>query len=266
MIHPILCFALVTALQAPATPQPVDTMVDVGGYRVHVVMHRGTQPITVVMESGGGATLQAWAGVDAQIAQATGATVVTYERAGFGASELGPLDLTPAQQIDQLDGLLDRLGVPTRRILVGHSYGGLMVLVHAQRHAEHVAGVVLVDGMNPIFLELTGDFVWGTVPQIASPANDGERALKRMVDTGPQAFAAAAEAEPLIAVPMVVISAGNAWWWEEHAVRAWRESHERLVAGWPQRRLVIAENSQHQVPRDRPDVVVAAIQSLIDAR
>jgi pimeloyl-ACP methyl ester carboxylesterase len=248
---------------APAAP-PLDTMVDMGRYRVHVVLHRGTVPITVVMESGGGATLEAWAGVDARIAQETGASVVTYERAGFGSSELGPLDLLPTQQIDQLDRMLEALGVPPSRIVVGHSYGGLLALAHAQRHARDVVGVVLVDAMNPIFVELTGDFVYGTVPHIEAPANDQERALKRLVDTGPDAFGAAAEAEPRIAVPMVVLSAGTGWWREEFAVTAWRESHERIVAGWPQRRLVVAEGSRHQVPADRPDLIVDAVRSLIE--
>lgn len=256
--------ALFVAFQAAPMPQPVDTMIDVGGYRVHVVLHRGTVPVTVVMESGGGATLGAWAGVDARIAQETGATVVTYERAGFGASELGPLDLLPTQQVDQLDRMLDRLGVPARRILVGHSYGGLMVMSHAQRHAEHVAGVVLVDAMNPIFVELTGDFVYGTVPRIEAPANDAERAIRRLVDSGTDAFAAAADAEPRISVPMVVISAGERWWRNDMADDAWRASHARIVAGWPQRRLVIAEGSRHQVPAERPDVIVDAVRSLVE--
>ena len=74
---------------------PVDTLVDVGGYRVHVVVHRGTKPLTIIMESGGGASLTAWSGVDAQLAERTGATVVAYDRAGFGKSETGPWDLKP---------------------------------------------------------------------------------------------------------------------------------------------------------------------------
>jgi pimeloyl-ACP methyl ester carboxylesterase len=139
-----------------------------------------------------------------------------------------------------------------------------MVLAHAQRHAEHVSGVVLVDAMNPIFLELTGDFVYGTVPHIEAPANDAERAIKRLVDSSTNAFGAAADAEPRIAVPMVVLSAGERWWRNDMADDAWRASHERLVAAWPQRRLVVADGSRHQVPAERPDLIVAAVQSLID--
>ena len=253
------------ALQAQAIPSaPLDTMIDVGGYRLHVVVHRGTAPVAVVLETGGGANLGAWDGVDARIAAETGATVIAYERAGFGASELGPLDLLPPRQVDDLVRALDALDAPARRIVVGHSYGALLALDHAHRHPEGVIGVVLVDPMNPAFVAMTGDFVYGTVPHIQSPANDIERAIKRLVDTFEHPRAAAEIAVERVSVPMVVISAGVPFWGEAAARVAWSESHARMVAGWPQRRLVIADGSGHQVPRDRPDTIVDAVRSLMD--
>ena len=42
-------------------------------------------------------------------------------------------------------------------------------------------GIVLVDPMNPRFVEATGDFVYSTVREPADPANDRERALVRMI-------------------------------------------------------------------------------------
>jgi len=32
---------------------PLDTLVDAGGYRMHVMVYRGAKPVTVVMEVGG---------------------------------------------------------------------------------------------------------------------------------------------------------------------------------------------------------------------
>ena len=259
----LLILPFVAALQAPASA-PLDTMADVGGYALHVVVHRGTHPLTVVLETGGGADLSAWSGVDAQIAAATGATVVAYERAGFGASGLGPLDLLPARQVDDLLRVLAAVDAPPERILVAHSYGALLALDHAHRHADGVVGVVLVDPMNPVFVELTGDFVHGTVPHIEAPANDRERAIKRLVDSFEHARAGAERAEPHVAVPVVVLSAGERWWGDEEADDAWRASHERLVAGWPQRRLVVVEGTRHDVPRARPDAIVDAVRSLME--
>src|SRR5690606_3477173 len=113
---------------APAQAQPLDTLIDAGGYRMHLIVHRGTRPVTIVMEVGGGASLRGWAGVESQVAARTGATVVVFDRAGFGGSELGPADLTPHRQVEQLDRVLDRLNTPPERIVMGHSYGGVLAV------------------------------------------------------------------------------------------------------------------------------------------
>jgi pimeloyl-ACP methyl ester carboxylesterase len=144
--------ALLLPLAGPlqSQPAPLDTLVDVGGYHLHMVVYRGTQPLTIVMESGGGASLAAWSGVEARLAERTGATVVVYDRAGFGESGVGPAELTPRQQIRQLDEALERLRTAPDRIVVGHSYGGLLALLHAHLYPRRVRGVVLVDPMNVV--------------------------------------------------------------------------------------------------------------------
>ena len=243
---------------------PLDTMLDVGGYRLHFVIHRGTLPVTVVMESGGAATISRWKGVDQTIAQRSGATVVTYERAGFGRSELGPSELMPATQVADLGKALERLAVPARRIIVGHSYGGLMAVAHASAYSEHVAGVVLVDPMNARFVDATGDFVFSTVPHIAEPKTDVERAISRLVRTFPDIASIARVAEPKLRMPVVVITGTRSMWNNREAEdRAWRDSHAAIASAAPGRRLVVAEGSGHDVPSDRPDTIVEAVLSLM---
>lgn len=267
MLTPLISVIMLAhvGLRAPVAA-PLDTMLDVGGYRLHFVIHRGTQPVTVVMESGGGATISRWKGVDQTIAERTGATVVTYERAGFGKSELGPTDLTPAIQVAQLGKALERLAVPARWIVVGHSYGGLVTVAHADTYPAHVAGVVLVDPMNTRFVDATGDFVSSTVPHITEPKNDGERAIARLVRTFPELAAIARVAEPKLRIPMVVITTTRSVWNNREAEdRAWRASHAAIAGAAPGRRLVVAENSGHDVPSDRPDTIVDAVLSLLPA-
>ena len=88
----------------------------------------GQGPIAVVFQAGGGAALDAWGDVPARAAARTVATVVAYDRAGMGQSEVGPIDLTPEAELDQLGRALDQLGL-RRIVLVGHSFGGLLSLV-----------------------------------------------------------------------------------------------------------------------------------------
>ncbi|MEO8450369.1 MAG: alpha/beta hydrolase, partial [Gemmatimonadota bacterium] len=107
-------------------PQPVDTMIDVGDHRLHFRAWAGSGNLTIVFEAGGGADLTAWATVPSLLAARIPARIVAYDRAGMGQSDVGPRDLTPQQEIEQLDRALDKLGV-RRMVLVGHSYGGAVI-------------------------------------------------------------------------------------------------------------------------------------------
>jgi pimeloyl-ACP methyl ester carboxylesterase len=251
--------AIATAPAPGTAPVPADTLVDVG-YGMHLEVIRGQRPVAFVLESGGAAELSSWESVPDSIAARTGATVVTYDRAGFGGSALGPDDLTPDAQVEDLREALNALEIPTPRVLVGHSYGGLMAMRHAARHPGEVAGVILVDAMNRRFVEATGDFIHTTVPHITDPRSDRERALARLVGTF-DAFLRLVD-DAAITQPVAVISA-DAWWGrdgvEDPAIEAaWRTSHEAIAAAAPGRWLVVAEGSRHAVPSMRPDVIVEA--------
>jgi pimeloyl-ACP methyl ester carboxylesterase len=159
-----------------------DTLIDVGDYRLHVVVARGTAPMTVVFEAGGGADLTSWGSVPEQLAAATSASVVTYDRAGLGTSELGPLDLTQAEEVQALRRALDTMELPPSTV-VAHSYGALMAMVHAQQFPDLVEALVLVDPMNPRFMDEVGDWLKTTVPTITDPTTNREYVTQRMSRT-----------------------------------------------------------------------------------
>jgi pimeloyl-ACP methyl ester carboxylesterase len=262
MLIPPLLLACALAAPAPATT-PADTLVDVGGHRLRVEVIRGDRPLAFVLESGGGAELASWATVPESIAARTGATVVVYDRAGLGGSELGPPDLSPEEQVEDLREALDALEVPRPRILAGHSYGGLMAMLHAARHPDEVLGVLLVDAMNPRFVEATGDFVHSTVPAITDPQTDRERAGARLVRTFDAFVAVVAAEEPTIDPPVAIVTAGEPWWGPPEVDSAWRASHEAMAAAAPNRWLVVAEESGHDIPAERPDAIVDAAVRLL---
>ena len=248
------------ALPSPAVP--LDTLVDVGGYHLHMVVYRGTRPLTIVMETGGGAALAAWSGVEARLAERSGATVVAYDRAGFGESGVGPAELTPRQQVRQLHEALERLRTPPDRIVVGHSYGGLLSLLHAHLYPKQVRGLVLVDPMNARFVKATGDFVQSTVPHIEHPVSAKDTAIARMVRTFDQLARDPAASDDGLKLPIVVITAGQAWWKKPDIDGAWRASHQAIANAAPRRRLLVADGSDHDVPEKRPEAIVEAVMSL----
>ena len=248
---------LAVALAAPPGPAPAvaDTLVEVDGHRLHLEIHRGTAPLTIVFEAGGGAESGSWASVPDSVAARTDATVVAYDRAGLGDSDPGPAGLSPDDEIADLRRALERVGAPPRTLVVGHSYGGMLALLHAALHPSAVAGLVLVDPMNPRFVETTGDFVHSTVPDIPDPTTDREKALVRMIDGFDALVRVVGETEPELEVPIVVLTAGEPWWGSEEIDAAWRESHEAMAVG-PARRHVVVEGSDHDVPGARPDAVI----------
>jgi hypothetical protein len=67
--------------------QYVDTLVDVGGYRLHFHMIKG-KGMPVLFESGSGAGGNVWDTILKPIADITDATLITYDRSGFEGSEL----------------------------------------------------------------------------------------------------------------------------------------------------------------------------------
>jgi pimeloyl-ACP methyl ester carboxylesterase len=133
------------AADARAYPAP-GRMIDVGGYRLHINCV-GTGSPTVVIEAGWGDWSGGWSRVQAEAAKIT--RICTYDRAGMGYSEAGPLPRTAEHFARELHVLLQQAGVPAPYVLVGHSMGGAPVRVFANTYAADVVGVVLIESMNP---------------------------------------------------------------------------------------------------------------------
>jgi pimeloyl-ACP methyl ester carboxylesterase len=72
-----------------------------------------------------------------------------YDRAGFGWSDGGPLPRTAGRIADELHELLVRAQVAGPYLLVGHSFGGLVMRLVASRHWDEVAGLMLIEPAVP---------------------------------------------------------------------------------------------------------------------
>ena len=101
----------------------------------------------MVCESGIAASSLSWTLVAPEIAKF--ARVIRYDRAGLGYSDRagGPVSL-PAIVAD-LRAVLSASGVLRPCILVGHSFGGLIVRAYAAWYPEEVAGLLLLDPVLP---------------------------------------------------------------------------------------------------------------------
>jgi pimeloyl-ACP methyl ester carboxylesterase len=123
------------------------TLIDVGGGRRIYMSDMGSGGPTVIFESGIAATSQNWLRMQESVAEF--ARAVTYDRGGLGWSSAGKSARTPSNIARELRDLLQRAGVPPPYVLVGHSFGGLVVRRYAAEYPADVVGVVLVDAMRP---------------------------------------------------------------------------------------------------------------------
>ena len=124
------------------TIPPPGRLVDIGGFRLHFYCAGEGSP-TVILDAALGASSVSWSLVQPALAKFT--QVCSYDRAGFGWSDGGPMPRTAGRIADELHTLLDRSGVRPPYLLVGHSFGGLVMPIFARRFLSDVAGMVLVD-------------------------------------------------------------------------------------------------------------------------
>jgi pimeloyl-ACP methyl ester carboxylesterase len=168
-----------------AAAEPADELLRVDDHRLHFEIRSGSRPVTVVLEAGGAADATSWETVPQRIAERTGATVVAYDRAGLGASELGPPGLLPADEVDQLAFALEHLRVPENTVIVCHSYGCLLALDFAGRHPERLLGLILVGPDEPAVHRRDGRIREIDGAEDRRPA-DQPRARHRAYDTDPR--------------------------------------------------------------------------------
>ena len=125
---------------------PPGQMIDVGGHRLHIHCTGGGTP-TVVMDSGFPGTSLSWTFVQPEVAKFTRAC--SYDRAGLGWSDGGPMPRTSRQIVEELHALLLNAGIEGPYVLVGHSFGTFTVRLYASTYPDEVVGMVLVDPIYP---------------------------------------------------------------------------------------------------------------------
>lgn len=108
---------------------------------------RGGAP-AVVFESGFGATSLNWMHIQAALADRVHS--IAYDRCGLGWSSAPLSERTPHHVARELRDLLHAAGIEPPWILVGHSFGGLVVQQFALDYPEETAALVLIDPMRPI--------------------------------------------------------------------------------------------------------------------
>jgi pimeloyl-ACP methyl ester carboxylesterase len=272
-------------------------LVDIGSGRKMYLECRGTGSPTIVLVGGLRASADDWSisdkskpAVFPEVAKFT--RVCACDRPGTPVGEK-PSRSDPVAQpttakdaVTDLHALLSAAGETGPYVLVGHSYGGLIVKLYASTYPKEVSGLVLVDALSEGLQDAETPEQW----PIQRKLIEGDvresvalyPALERIdVD---RSFKQIRAAPPLRPIPLVVLSADRPWGPQVPPMiaagklsadippdfgyvtdAAQKKAQERLAELVPNAKHITNTNSGHEIHKEQPQLVINAIRQVIDA-
>jgi pimeloyl-ACP methyl ester carboxylesterase len=176
-------------------------VVRVQGRGVEARIRGNGSPIVIFELGSAGGNLSYW---KLQNAVARITKTLVYERAGLGRSDLSDGSGDAEVYARQLHELLGATGLPPPYVLVGHSYGGLLIRVFAHRYPDEIHGLVFLDSATEDmyrYMKEHSPTEWAAAEHAMGPGFQNQwRAL-------PQTLQQATAAWPLPSVPTTFLVA-----------------------------------------------------------
>jgi tetratricopeptide (TPR) repeat protein len=229
-----------------ANAQIIDTLINVGsGHQLHFTIIKGKRA-PILFESGFGNGGDVWKNITKQIAEVTGATIITYDRLSYSENPQ-TYQISFETEIEALEMGLQKLGYSGKNImLVAHSLGGIYNTYYASRHPTEVKAEVLIECPN--VCSLRSHFEMPTI-DLNDPI---EKYLANLTDTVVK--------KPMpTSIPLIdIVSVGHT---DDNGKldTVWLDCHKDFVAQSPMRKLFFAYGVGHAVHVDNPQLVINAI-------
>lgn len=259
------CAVTVALLGAPLSLRgqaPETVWASVEGRRMQLIVSGRGSP-TIVLEAGSGSTSRTWRTLQPALADI--ARVVSYDRAGLGASEPSARPRSARAIAEELHSALRSAQLPPPYLLVAHSAGGAYARVFAAMYPAEVAGLVLVDPVAEDFYaraerefpSVYAHFDAIDAAEIASrpPSEQAEE------DVWDNTLAEVRAADSLFTGPAIVLSSPRTDLAELGAV--WTDEHRLWALRSPRRAYVRVDGVGHNIHRERPALVLDAVRRII---
>jgi len=263
------------------------TLVDIGTHRLHIYCTGNKSP-SVIIDSGlGGFSLEWW---QIQKTLAGQIRICSYDRAGYGWSDPGPMPRTTKQIAKELRLLLRNAHIPGPYILVGHSFGGFNIRYFASQNPDLVAGMILIDSSHPeqfdrfpaarpgpkikrpnsinytITRPVISDNYPGQVKALGYRLMASSKACATYIQesrsfrlSGEQVLAE----DHLPDVPLTILSRGKRVWPEgdlgDKLEMIWDDLQDELASLSSQSLHLSAQQSGHLIHHDQPELVTLSI-------
>jgi pimeloyl-ACP methyl ester carboxylesterase len=252
-------FLFLIPITAVSQLRPVDRTTSTNGKKLHFQIIEGRREDIILFESGGGDDSSIWSNLLAPIAEATGATLITYDRPGLGSSEVDPQHHGLTSDIERLELGLKDLGYTGRYTLVAHSFGGFYATLFASRHPEQVRAAVLID------INLACFFTDAFLPTLRT----SEAEIETFKKENPGRYFSALDFEPTVlkmrtvefpkTIPVIDFVAEHRSFPTPEDVGRWRSCHAKFASEALNRTEYIAYGSGHYIFKSNPELAIAAI-------
>jgi len=214
------------------------------------------------------------------------ASSLEYAPATVPERDLVPQPTTPKDAVADLHALLSAAGEEEPYVLVGHSYGGLIVRLYASTYPKDVSGLVLVDALSEGLQDAETTKQWAIQRKlIEGDVRESVAlypALERIdVDRSLDQVRAASS---LRSIPLIVLSADRPWGPQIPSMiaagklptdvppdfgyvtdAAQKKAQEQLAKLVANAKHITNTNSGHEIHKERPQIVIDAIQQVVEA-
>lgn len=191
--------------------------------------------------------------------------VVSYDRLGAGASTRSKRPRVATNFVEELRQGLKNAGLQPPYLLVGHSYGGLMVRLFASRYPTEVMGLVLVDPVIESFyrraqVEVPQDYL-NEYEMIQADADASESEAVRRDWAGFETSLQQLRAAPAVRGQNIVILSAADMDLPERLRSVWLDEHARWASSAGARHIYV--KSGHGIQREQPEAVVHAVELVL---
>ena len=272
-------------------------LVDIGGGRKMYLKCNGRGSPTAVLVGGLRASADDWSISDkskptvfSEVGKFT--RVCACDRPGTPVGEKPsrsdpvPQPTTAKDAVADLHAMLSASGEAGLYVLVGHSYGGLIVRLYASTYPKDVSGLVLVDALTEGLQDAETPEQWAIQRKLIEGdvrESVAEYPALERIDVD-RSFDQIRAAPPLRSIPLVVLSADRPWGPQVPSMiaagklpanippdfgyvtdAAQKKAQERLAKLVSNEKHITNTNSGHEIHKEQPQLVIDAIREVVEA-
>lgn len=240
--------------------QIIDTFINVGTHKLHFSIIKGNGT-PILFEAGNGDDASVWKPIISDIHKQTRATIITYDRAGLGKSEIDTTKISFQNEVRDLKIALEKLGYSKKIFIVCHSFGGYYASLFTYKYPKKVKGVVCIDIVTPCFFtkEWSEEFIKTIRPEDWQIIKQYKAGLFYVLTNFTKTAEYMQDKFLNSKTPVTMIMAENIQpMIKESEKQKWMNCCEEFGT-MPNHKYIIAKNANHKVWNQNPQIVIDEI-------